>query len=198
MTFDVSDPEFETRVRMSLARQGVNRMMEAILGRVAAGRVEIEVPFTAGVSQQHGFFHGGVMGAIGDSACGYAAMTLTPAGAEVLTIEYKVNFLSPAQGDRLLARGRVVRPGRAVTVCAGEVFVVGGAYEKLVTIMTVGAHREIRTTTNAMSAREEGSEHGGLTSRRWCPCRRLARSRAAFATLLRAPTTHGTAHPSQE
>ena len=178
MTFDVSDPEFETRVRMSFARQGLNQMMGAMLGRVAAGNVEIEVPFTPGVSQQHGFFHGGVMGPIGDSACGYAAMTLTPTDAEVLTIEYKVNFLSPARGHRLLARGRVVRPGRAVTVCAGEVFVVGGAHEKLVatmlvTIMTVGAHREIRTTTNGMSAHEEGVEHGGLTSRRWCPCRRL-------------------------
>ena len=177
MTFAVSDPDFETRVRMSFSRQGLNEALRATLGRVAAGSVEIEVPFSAGVSQQLGFFHGGVMGAVGDSACGYAAMTLTPAGAEVLTIEYKVNFLSPAQGDRLLARGRVVRPGRAVTVCAGEVFVVGGAHEKLVatmlvTIMTVGAHREIPTTTNAMSA-HGGPAHARSTSPRWCPCRRL-------------------------
>ena len=177
MTFNVSDPDFEARIRTSFSRQGLNETMGATLGRVAAGSVDIEVPFSAGVSQQHGFFHGGVMGAIGDSACGYAAMTLTPAGAEVLTIEYKVNFLSPAQGDRLLARGRVVRPGRAVTVCAGEVFVVDGANEKLVvtmlvTMMTVGGHREIGTRRNAMSA-HEGSGHPTLTSRRWCPCRRL-------------------------
>src|SRR5437870_7318483 len=112
MTFDVSDPEFEARIRTSFTRQGLNGTMGATLGHVAAGRVEIEVPFSRRVSQQHGFFHGGVMGAIGDSACGYAAMTLTPAGAEVLTIEYKVNFLSPGQGDRLIARGRVTKPGR--------------------------------------------------------------------------------------
>ena len=135
------------------------------------------MPFSARVSQQHGFFHGGVIGAIGDSACGYAAMTLTPPGAEVLTIEYKVNFLSPAQGDRLLARGRVMRPGRTVTVCAGEVFVVGIAHEKLVatmlvTIMTVGAHREVPRTTNALSA-HGAPAHSRSTSPRWCPCRRL-------------------------
>ncbi len=177
MTFDVSDPDFETRVRMSFTRQGLNETMGATLERVAAGRVEIEVPFSPGVSQQHGFFHGGVMGAIGDSACGYAAMTLTPAGAEVLTIEYKVNFLSPAQGRRLVARGRVMRPGRTVTVCAGEVFVVDGAHEKLVatmlvTIMTVEAHREIPTTANATSAHGR-PVHARSTSPRWCPCRRL-------------------------
>jgi len=177
MTFDVSDPEFEARIRTSFTRQGLNGTMGATLGRVAAGSVEIEVPFSARVSQQHGFFHGGVIGAIGDSACGYAAMTLTPPGAEVLTIEYKVNFLSPTQGDRLLARGRVMRPGRTVTVCAGEVFVVGIAHEKLVatmlvTIMTVGAHREVPRTTNALSA-HGAPAHSRSTSPRWCPCRRL-------------------------
>src|SRR5437773_7710444 len=102
MTFEVFDPDFERRVRVSFARQGLNEAIGATLGRVTPGMVEIEVPFSPGVSQQHGFFHGGVMGAIGDSACGYAAMTLTPS-AEVLTIEYKVNFLSPGRGDRLLA-----------------------------------------------------------------------------------------------
>ena len=68
MTFDVSDPDLDTRVRMSFTRQGLNEAIGATLGRVAVGSVEIEVPFSAGVSQQHGFFHGGVMGAIGDSA----------------------------------------------------------------------------------------------------------------------------------
>ena len=188
MTFDVSDPDFETRVRTSFTRQGLNETMGAILRRVAAGSVEIEVPFSAGVSQQHGYFHGGVMGAIGDSACGYAAMTLTPTGAEVLTIEYKVNFLSPARGHRLLARGRVVRPGRTVTVCAGEVFVLGGADEKLVatmlvTIMTVGGHHEIPTTMKATSELGRAAP-ARLTSPRWCPCRRL-RTATSNVTLLR-------------
>ena len=142
MTFGVPDPEFEPRIRASFARQGINETLGARLGRVAAGAVDIEVPFREGVSQQHGFFHGAVMGAIGDSACGYAAMTLTPAGAEVLTIEYKINFLSPGEGERLIARGRVTKPGRTITVCACDVFTVRGGQEKLVatmigTIMTV-------------------------------------------------------------
>ena len=81
MTFDVPDPDFERRIRTSFARQGLNETIGATLGRVSAGMVEIEVPFSRNVSQQHGFFHGGVMGAIGDSACGYAAMTLPFAGA---------------------------------------------------------------------------------------------------------------------
>ena len=169
MTFDVSDPGFEGRVRTSFARQGLNETLGATLGRVSAGMVEIEVPFSASVSQQHGFFHGGVMGSIGDSACGYAAMTLTPRNAEVLTIEYKVNFLSPGQGDRLVARGRVTKPGRTVTVCSGDVFAVRDGQEKLVatmlvTIMVVGGPRDVN---------EQSSTHQGSTSPRWCPCRRI-------------------------
>src|SRR5437867_377811 len=135
MSFEVADPDFEERIRTSFARQGLNEAIDATLGHVAAGAVEIELPFSPGVSQQHGFFHGGVMGAIGDSACGYAAMTLTPAGAEVLTIEYKINFLSPGEGDRLIARGRVTKPGRTIPVCAGDVFTVRGGQEKLVATM---------------------------------------------------------------
>jgi uncharacterized protein (TIGR00369 family) len=177
MTFDVSDPDFEQRIRMSFARQGLNEAMRAALGRVSAGMVEIEVPFSDGVSQQHGFFHGGVMGAIGDSACGYAAMTLTPPGTEVLTIEYKVNFLSPAQGDRLVARGRVTKPGRTVTVCSGDVFAMKNGQEKLVammlvTIMTVGGRRDISPTSGAGSRQEISSPPRSI-SPRWCPCRRL-------------------------
>jgi uncharacterized protein (TIGR00369 family) len=132
MTFDVPDPDFEPRIRKSFLRQGFNERIGAILGRVTAGYVEIEVPFSAGVTQQHRFFHGGVMGVIGDSACGYAAMTLTPRDSEVLTIEYKINFLSPAQGERLVARGRVTKPGRTVTVCNGDVVAVSEGREKLI------------------------------------------------------------------
>jgi uncharacterized protein (TIGR00369 family) len=174
MTFDVSDPEFERRIRRSFDRQGLNVTMGATLGRVAAGVVEIEVPFSAGVSQQHGFFHGGVMGAIGDSACGYAAMTLTPAGAEVLTVEYKVNFLAPGRGDRLIARGRVTKAGRTLTVCTGDVFAVAADQEKLVatmlvTIMTISGQRgpsPAPSTTSMRAPMADGSP-------RWCPCRRL-------------------------
>ena len=177
MTFDVSDPDFERRIRTSFARQGLTETLGATLGRVTAGMVEIEVPFSRGVSQQHGFFHGGVMGAIGDSACGYVAMTLTPPTAEVLTIEYKVNFLSPGQGDRLLARGRVTKPGRTVTVCTGDVFAVREGQEKLVatmlvTIMTVGGPRDVSPTSRAVGIAETAT-HRHASSSRWCPCRRL-------------------------
>jgi hypothetical protein len=126
------------------------------------------------------------MGAIGDSACGCAAMTLTPAGAEVLTIEYKVNFLSPGQGERLVARGRVTKPGRTVTVCVGDVFAVLADHETLVatmlvTIMTVGGRRDASRT--AISTPEPGFVvDARSTSPRWCPCRRLR----AFKPRLRA------------
>jgi uncharacterized protein (TIGR00369 family) len=177
MTFEVSDPDFERRIRTSFGRQGLNEAIRATLGRVSAGMVEIEVPFSDGVSQQHGFFHGGVMGAIGDSACGYAAMTLTPPGAEVLTIEYKVNFLSPARGDRLVARGRVTKPGRTVTVCSGDVFAVRDEQEKLVatmlvTMRTVGGRRDVSSTSGS-GGRQEISTHPRSSSPRWCPCSRL-------------------------
>jgi uncharacterized protein (TIGR00369 family) len=177
MTFDVPDPDFERRIRTSFARQGLNETIGATLGRVSAGMVEIEVPFSGNVSQQHGFFHGGVMGAIGDSACGYAAMTLTPPGTEVLTIEYKVNFLSPGEGDRLLARGRVRKPGRTVTVCTGDVFAVREGQEKLVatmlvTMMAVGGQPNL-STNRSTSGLPEAATHRQSNSPRWCPCRRL-------------------------
>ena len=189
MIFDVPDPDFARRIRTSFARQGLNETIGAALGRVAAGSVEIAVPFSAGVSQQHGFFHGGVIGAIGDSACGYAAMTLTPAGTEVLTIEYKVNFLSPGQGEQLIARGRVTKPGRTVTVCTGDVFAVSGGQEKLVatmlvTIMTVGGQRDVSPRSNTVAMRDAGA-HGPSTSPRWCPCRRLRAIKLGFRVVAR-------------
>ena len=114
MTFDVPDPDFEQRIRRSFSRQGFNERVGAILGRVTAGYVEIEVPFSAGVTRQHGFFHGGAMGVIGDSACGYAAMTLTPPNSEVLTIEYKINFLSSIDCSK---RGKATHPNTPWQKC---------------------------------------------------------------------------------
>jgi uncharacterized protein (TIGR00369 family) len=110
------DPAFEARVRASFARQGVMTTIGARLTRVAAGAVEIELPFRSDLTQQHGFVHAGVITTIADSACGYAAFSLMPAEASVLTVEYKVNLLAPARGDRFVARGRVVKPGRTLTV----------------------------------------------------------------------------------
>jgi uncharacterized protein (TIGR00369 family) len=93
--------------------------------RLPPGLVEIEVPFSEALTQQHGHFHGGVTTSIADSACGYAAYTLMPPGSEVLSVEFKINLFAPARGDRLVARGRVIRSGRTITVCQGEVYAAG-------------------------------------------------------------------------
>jgi uncharacterized protein (TIGR00369 family) len=134
-TFDPQDARFDERVRTSFARQTLMTTIGATLTRVSPGEVEIEIPFQDNLSQQHGYLHAGVVTAIIDSACGYAALTLTPEGAEVLTIEYKINFVSPAKGERMRACGRVTKPGRNVTVCAGDVFALDEGKEKLVATM---------------------------------------------------------------
>jgi uncharacterized protein (TIGR00369 family) len=133
--FQPEDPAFDARVRASFHRQKFMDVIGAVLTRVAPGDVEIELPFREDLTQQHGYTHGGIVTAIADSACGYAALSLTPAGTEVLTVEYKVNFLAPAHGSRLVARGRVLRPGRTVSVCAGEVVVVDAHLEVPVATM---------------------------------------------------------------
>jgi uncharacterized protein (TIGR00369 family) len=121
--FEVKDPEFETRIRESFVRQKVMALIGARLARVEPGRVEIELPFRDDLTQQHGFFHAGIIGTIADSAGGYAGFTLMPAGSSVLSVEYKVNLMTPADGERLVASGQVVKPGRTLTVCDLEVTV---------------------------------------------------------------------------
>jgi uncharacterized protein (TIGR00369 family) len=133
--FVVSDPNYEARVRGSFARQTVMTTIGAEISRVAPGEVDIILPFRHDLSQQHGFIHAGIITTIVDSACGYAALSLMPVGAGVLTVEYKVNFMSPAKGDHFIARGRVVKPGQTVTVCNGEVFAVTNGQEKLIASM---------------------------------------------------------------
>jgi len=115
------NPEFETQVRQSFARQGLMSTLGAWLVSVEAGRVVIELAYAMRVGQQHGYFHGGVIGAIGDNAGGYAALSLMPAGSEVVTIEYKVNFLKPAKGDLLQAVGQVARAGKSIVVTRVEI-----------------------------------------------------------------------------
>jgi uncharacterized protein (TIGR00369 family) len=117
------DPDFERKVRESFARQRAMATLGASLARVVPGEVDVTLPFRADLTQQHGFLHGGVITAVVDSACGYAALSLMPAGTAVLTVEFKVNLVSPGRGDRFLARGRVIRPGRTLMVCAGEMVV---------------------------------------------------------------------------
>jgi len=125
------DPEFEARARASFARQGLMALIGAALGRVEPGLVEIALPYRADLSQQHGYFHAGATSAIADSAGGYAAFTLFPADASVLTTEYKINLLAPAEGTRLRALGRVVKAGRTLSVCDVEVFALKDGTERL-------------------------------------------------------------------
>lgn len=133
--FIPQDADFETRVRESFARQRAMATVGARLVKVEAGAVEIELPFRDDLTQQHGYLHAGVVTAAVDSACGYAALSLTPPGAEVLSVEFKINLLSPAAGELLVARARVLRAGRNVTVCAGDAFMLTGAREKIVATM---------------------------------------------------------------
>ncbi len=116
------NPDFEECVRDSFARQGIMDLIGARLTRVEPGLVEIELPYRADLTQQHGFFHAGITSTIADSAGGYAAYSLMPAGVSVLTTEFKINLLAPAEGELLRALGRVVRPGQLLTVCEVDVF----------------------------------------------------------------------------
>jgi uncharacterized protein (TIGR00369 family) len=116
-----ADPDYAAAVRASYDSQGLMRTLGARLVEVAAGRTVIELDFSPGVAQQHGLFHGGVIGAIADNAGGYAAMSLMPAGSEVVTVEYKLNFLRPARGAMLRAIGEVVRSGKSLSVVRCEV-----------------------------------------------------------------------------
>jgi uncharacterized protein (TIGR00369 family) len=124
------------RVRASFARQQALATAGACITAVAPGRVTIEMPFSAALTQQHGFLHAGIVAMIADSACGYAALSLMPEDSSILTSEFKLNLLSPAAGERFIAEGRVVRPGRRLFVCLGEVFAQSGGERKLAALMT--------------------------------------------------------------
>jgi len=147
---ETKNPQFEQAVRDSFAAQRLMATLGARLARVAAGEVEIRVPFRPGLTQQHGFLHAGVLSSALDSACGYAAFTLMPEGAGVLTVEFKINLLAPARGEELIARARVVRAGRTITVCQGEAVMLSGGSETetsvatmLATVMTVREHPDV-------------------------------------------------------
>ncbi len=113
--------EAAERVRASFARQAFMASLGARLTVVEPGRVVIAMPYRADLAQQHGFVHAGALAAIADSACGYAALSLMPAGMAVLSVEFKVNLLKPAAGDEFVAEAKVVRAGRTLTVCTAEV-----------------------------------------------------------------------------
>ena len=135
--FKPRDPDYERRVRESFARQRAMETLGMRLVRVAPGEVEIGLSFNEELTQQHGYLHAGIVAAAVDTACGYAALTLADAGSEVLSIEFKLNLLSPAAGDGFVARARVVRAGRNITVCAGDLFALkaDGAEKPVATML---------------------------------------------------------------
>lgn len=129
-------PETERRCRDSFARQQAMTTIGASVQAVRAGEVELVMPFRPEFTQQHGFTHAGIITTLVDTACGFAALSLMPADAAVLTTEFKCNFLSPAKGDRFVAVGKVVRAGKKLMVCLGEVFAETAAGRKQVALMT--------------------------------------------------------------
>lgn len=135
-SFTPLDPDFRKRVHMSFGLQQFMKTLGATLESVEAGFVEIHLPISAAITQQHGFVHAGAVASIADSACGYAAFSLMPADAGVLAVEFKINLMAPAKGEKLIARGRVIRAGRTLSVCQADVVAVVGGSEKNVAILT--------------------------------------------------------------
>jgi len=127
--------DIEQRVAASFAAQGLMATLGAQLALVADGEVRILLPFSKHLTQQHGYTHAGAITSVVDSACGYAALTKAPLGCEVVTAEFKINFLRPALGERFLAIGRVQNAGKLLTVCVGEVLAYTGSESKVVALM---------------------------------------------------------------
>jgi len=132
---EAEDPNFEARVRASFARQAFMTTLGARLAVVEPGRVVIELPFRPDLTQQHGFLHAGVLASVVDSACGYAALTLMPPGAAVLSVEFKINLMKPAAGASFRAVGKVLRRGRTLTVCSGEAEAVDAGGSSVIAVM---------------------------------------------------------------
>jgi uncharacterized protein (TIGR00369 family) len=145
------DDDYERRTRDSFARQPAMATIGIAIDEIAPGRVVLSMPYRAELAQQHGFQHAGIVATGLDTACGYAAFTLMPADAGVLTIEFKVNLLAPARGPRLTFEGMVVKPGRTISVVDGRAWesVHGGEERKLVatmtaTLMTITGRADVR------------------------------------------------------
>jgi uncharacterized protein (TIGR00369 family) len=134
-TFIPVDAGYESRVRGSFARQGAMKLIGAELKEVAPGYCAIALAPRPEIAQQHGYVHAGVVTTIVDSAGGYAGFTLFPADSSVLTVEFKINLLAPAEGDRLIAEGFVVKPGRTLVITRGEVHAERGGARTLVALM---------------------------------------------------------------
>ncbi len=133
--FQPQDPDYAQRLRASFERQQAMKTIGATLASVGPGRVVIELPWALSLTQQHGFLHAGMVATAMDSACGYAGFSLMAADAAVLTIEYKINLLAPAKGERFRMEGLVIKPGRTVTVAEGKAYALEGGREKLIATM---------------------------------------------------------------
>ena len=133
--FEPRDPDYVQRVRASFERQAAMRTLGASLAAVRPGQVEITLPWSEPLTQQHGFLHAGMVSTALDSACGYAGFSLMPANAAVLTIEFKINLLAPAKGETFRMVGNVIKPGRTVTVCEGQAYAIEDGHEKLIATM---------------------------------------------------------------
>jgi uncharacterized protein (TIGR00369 family) len=133
--FEPKDPDYAARVRASFARQGAMKTIGATLVAVEPGRVVIELPWAQELTQQHGFLHAGMVATAMDTACGYAGFSLMPADAAVLTIEYKINLLAPAQGERFRMEADVVKPGRTISVVEGIAYAIDEGREKVIATM---------------------------------------------------------------
>jgi uncharacterized protein (TIGR00369 family) len=134
-SFEPQDEDFESRVRESFARQPVMSLIGANLRRVEPGAVDIALPYSEELTQQNSYLHAGILTTIADSACGYAAYTLMPAGADVLSVEFKMNLLRPAMAERFMAEARVVKAGATLTVARCDVYGWTGAEAKMVATM---------------------------------------------------------------
>ena len=133
---DRPNSRFRERVTESFARQAAMRTIGAELTNVEYGVVEIEMPHSPALTQQHGFLHAGILSTALDSACGYAALSVMPEDAAVLTIEFKINLLSPGRGERFLFRGEVTKPGSTIIVSDGRGYAIGDGPAKLIASMT--------------------------------------------------------------
>lgn len=136
MTRELDDAAVRERIQASFAKQGLMATLGASLVNVAPGLVEIAIRPVPAISQQHGFVHAGAVSAIADTAAGYAALSLMPPDTGVLTTEFKINLVSPAAGDLIVARGKVVKAGRTLTLAQTEVFAITGGREKLIALLT--------------------------------------------------------------
>jgi uncharacterized protein (TIGR00369 family) len=134
--FTPMDDQYESKIRTSFSNQGFMHSIGAELLRIEPGEVRIGLIFSKSLTQQHGFIHAGVITAIIDTACGYAAYTLMSPDSEVLTIEYKVNFLSPARGEKFIATGNVIKQGKTIMFCQGEMVAVNKDGEKTIATMS--------------------------------------------------------------